>query len=394
MAVGLPLAALIGSILSATALAGSVDGRVPISIALITLAAAASQAVVQLGPRSWYTAATPVVVLAGLVGGPLVGVAAGVATQIINRGAVWRRVGAEGGTAALQGLVAGLVGLALVGGELTGERAAAIASAAMIAAVTVNSACRFVIILERDPDRLVELWARGIRVDLLEAVLVVPLLAVLLLASGVNTAIVAATTASLLASLLLAQHNRESTVVALAAEKMNARRDQLTGAPNRRAFEEAMIAEHARIVRGGLPAGLFLIDLDRFKSVNDRFGHKVGDEVLIEVVRRLTDGLRPTDIVARWGGEEITVLAPGVRGRRQLEQFAERIRVLVRELPVATSTTALPVTVSVGGTLFDGSVAPSVSLHRADGALYDAKRTRDAVAISLPPRLTLHAESA
>ena len=155
-----------------------------------------------------------------------------------------------------------------------------------------------------------------------------------------------------------------------------------------------MISEHARVVRGGLPAGLFVVDLDRFKSVNDRFGHKVGDEVLIEVVRRLQTGLRPSDVVARWGGEEITVLAPGVRGQRQLEQFAERIRLIVRELPVATSTTALPVTVSVGGTLLDGSVPPSVALHRADGALYDAKRTRDASAVSLPPRLTLHLESA
>ena len=55
-----------------------------------------------------------------------------------------------------------------------------------------------------------------------------------------------------------------------------------------------MTAEHARVVRGALPAGLFVVDLDRFKSVNDRFGHGVGDEVLVEVVRRLTDGLRPS----------------------------------------------------------------------------------------------------
>ncbi|MCY7301829.1 MAG: GGDEF domain-containing protein [Thermoleophilia bacterium] len=395
VAVGLPLVALVGAIVYSANHNGLFESTLPISLVLVALAAAASQAVVQLGPRSWYTAATPVVVLAGLLGGPLVGVAAGVATQLVRRGAVWRRVGAEGGTAALQGFAAGLVGLVLLGGvDLTGERAATTAAMAMLAAVAVNSVCRFLIILERHPGRLVELWARGIRVDLLETVLVVPLVAVLLITSIVNAALVLAATASLLASLLTAQRSRESTAVALAAEQVNARRDQLTGAPNRRAFEEAMIAEHARVVRGGLPAGLFLIDLDRFKSVNDRFGHKVGDEVLIEVVRRLTDGLRPTDLVARWGGEEITVLAPGVRGRRQLEQFAERIRVLVRELPIATSTTALPVTVSVGGTLLDGSVAPSAALHRADGALYDAKRTRDSVAISLPPRLTLHLESA
>jgi len=395
VAVGLPLVALVGVIVYGANNDKLFESTLPISLVLVALAAAASQAVVQLGPRSWYTAATPVVVLAGLLGGPLIGVAAGVATQVVRRGAVWRRVGAEGGTAALQGLAAGLVGLALVGGgDLTGAEAAATAATAMLAAVAVNSACRFLIILERHPGRLVELWARGIRVDLLETVLVAPLLAVLLITSDANAALVLAATASLLASLLIAQRSRESTAIALAAEQMNARRDQLTGAPNRRAFEEVMIAEHARVVRGGLPAGLFLIDLDRFKSVNDRFGHKVGDEVLVEVVRRLTDGLRPTDVVARWGGEEITVLAPGVRGRRQLEQFAERIRLLVRELPVATSTTALPVTVSVGGTLLDGSVAPSVALHRADGALYDAKRTRDAVAISLPPRLTLHLESA
>ncbi len=362
---------------------------------MIAVAAAAKQVVVQLGPRSWYTAATPVVVLAALLGGPLLGVAAGMSTQLVRPESVWRRQSAEGGIAALQGLAAGIVALALLGGGTRTAAAAATAAAvAMLAAVAVNSVCRFLVILERHPGRLLVLWSRGLRVDLLETVLAVPLLSVLLIVDTESTPLVATTMASLLAVLLLAQRSRETSAAALAAEQANARRDQLTGAPNRRAFEEAMVAENARVVRGGVPAGLFVVDLDRFKSVNDRFGHGTGDEVLIEVVRRLTDGLRPSDVVARWGGEEIAVLAPGVRGRRQLEQLGERIRTLVRELPVATSTTALPVTVSVGGTLLDGSVSPTAAFHRADGALYDAKRIRDASAIALPPRLTLQIETA
>ena len=395
VAIGLPLVAVVGTALWTARAGASLTTSLPVAIAMLAVAAAAKQVVVQLGPRSWYTAATPVVVLAALLGGPLLGVAAGMSTQLVRPESVWRRQSAEGGIAALQGLAAGIVALALLGGGTRTAAAAATAAAvAMLAAVAVNSVCRFLVILERHPGLLLELWSRGLRVDLLETVLAVPLLSVLLIVDTESTPLVATTMASLLAVLLLAQRSRETSAAALAAEQANAPRDQLTGAPNRRAFEEAMVAENARVVRGGVPAGLFVVDLDHFKSVNDRFGHGAGDEVLIEVVRRLTDGLRPSDVVARWGGEELAVLAPGVRGRRQLEQFGERIRTLVRELPVATSTTALPVTVSVGGTLLDGSVSPTAAFHRADGALYDAKRTRDASAIALPPRLTLQIETA
>jgi diguanylate cyclase (GGDEF)-like protein len=363
-----------------------------LAVVLCLAAVAAERVVVQLGPRSWYTASTPVIVLAALIGGPLVGVAAGVATQLIRPEAVWRRRSAEGGIAAMQGLAAGIVGGSAV---LTRGGSPVLAAACgMAAAVVVNSIGRLFVILDRHPSLVHELWPKGLRVDVLEAVLVVPLLATLLVVEGESVILLAATVGSLLAALLIAQRSRAVTAAELAAEQANARRDQLTGVANRRAFEEAMTAEHARVVRGAVPAGLFVVDLDRFKSVNDRFGHGVGDQVLVEVVRRLVDGLRPTDLVARWGGEEIAVLAPGVKGRRQLEQFGERIRQLIRELPIATTTTVLQITVSVGGTLLDGSVRPAAAFERADQALYDAKRTRDATAVVLPPRLTLRLDGA
>ena len=94
--------------------------------------------VVQLGPRSWYTAATPVVVLAALIGGPLLGVAAGVATQLIRPSAVWRRRAAEGGDRRAAGARRrGSPGLALVSGD--GRSPVAVAAGAMVAAVAVNT---------------------------------------------------------------------------------------------------------------------------------------------------------------------------------------------------------------------------------------------------------------
>ena len=301
----------------------SLETSLPIAVVLVLAAAAAERVVVQLGPRSWYTASTPVVVLAALIGGPLLGVAAGVSTQVIRPEAVWRRQAAEGGVAALQGLAAGIVGTRLADRDATAARSSTAAAAGWRPRSSVNTVGRFLIMLERNPRLLRRALAarapsRPARGGARRAAALRP--------PDRRTTrarvLVVAAVGSLLAALLLAQRSRATTAAELAAEQANARRDQLTGAPNRRAFEEAMAAEHSRVVRGAVPAGLFVVDLDRFKSVNDRFGHAVGDEVLIEVVRRLSEGLRPSDVVARWGGEEIAVLAPGVRGRRQLEQFA------------------------------------------------------------------------
>lgn len=358
---------------------------------LVVIAAAAERVSIQIGPRSWYTPSTPVIVLAALLGGPLVGVAAALTGQVGATGHVWRRRSTEAGLGSVQGILAGLAGTAAWTGA-TG--ALVVAAAAMGIAVVVNTLGRALIILERRTGPFRAAWLRGIVVDVVDAVVAVPIVAALLLVAPSGILLVVWVLASLLAALAVAQRMRESTTAALAAEQANARRDSLTGAPNRRAFQELLVAEHARVVRGDVPAGLFVVDIDRFKSINDRYGHAIGDEVLVAVVDRLVKGLRTSDVVARWGGEEITVLAPGIRSRRGLEQFAERIRMLVGDVPLTAGTTAIPVTVSVGGTLLDGSQPPQAAIRIADDAMYEAKRDRDASVVAMPPRLALRLETA
>lgn len=358
-------------------------------VGLVGVAAAAERIAIQIGPRSWYTPSTPAIVLAGVLGGPLVGVGAAIAGQVGATGHVWRRRSTEAGLGSIQGILAAFAGTAAWSGP---RGAVAVAAAAMTIAVVVNTLGRALIIVERRTAPFRAVWVRGIVVDVVDALVAMPILAALLLIAPSGILLVVWVLAALLAALAIAQRMRESTTAALAAEQANARRDALTGAPNRRAFQEVLVSEHARVVRGDVPAGLFVVDLDGFKSINDRYGHAIGDEILIAVVDRLTEGLRTSDVVARWGGEEITVLAPGIRSRRGLEQFAERIRKLVGGAPLAAGETAVPVTVSVGGTLLDGSQQPEEAMRVADGAMYDAKRSRDASVVAMPPRLALRLE--
>jgi diguanylate cyclase (GGDEF)-like protein/PAS domain S-box-containing protein len=145
--------------------------------------------------------------------------------------------------------------------------------------------------------------------------------------------------------------------------------DRLTGIRNRAYFEEAVAAQIARAVRYGVPVSLLMLDLDRFKAINDTYGHLVGDRVLIELTRRLGHHLREVDILARWGGEEFMILMPHC-GAREAVHAAEKLRALVAER-------AFPevgaVTVSIGVAEYRPRESDDAWIKRADDALYAAK---------------------
>lgn len=145
--------------------------------------------------------------------------------------------------------------------------------------------------------------------------------------------------------------------------------DRLTGAWNRRRFEEAAVAEMALVRRRKGPVSLMMLDLDFFKNVNDTHGHNVGDLVLVEVVRIAREQLRASDAVSRWGGEEFIVLSPATRIEGAMN-LAEKIREAVanRKFPDAGQ-----VTVSIGVAEYTLGEDLTTWIQRADEALYKAK---------------------
>lgn len=156
--------------------------------------------------------------------------------------------------------------------------------------------------------------------------------------------------------------------------------DALTGLANRRRFEASAAAALADAGSDGLPLALLMLDIDHFKSVNDRFGHATGDAVLRAVAGRCRAVLKAADLMARLGGEEFVVLMPGVTAG-EASAAAERLRATVAASPVVADGNAVDVRISLGVTaLRDGDAALQPLLERADAALYTAKRTgRDKV---------------
>jgi diguanylate cyclase (GGDEF)-like protein/PAS domain S-box-containing protein len=145
--------------------------------------------------------------------------------------------------------------------------------------------------------------------------------------------------------------------------------DPLTGAWNRRYGEQVFAADLAEARRYGPALSLLLLDIDHFKEINDTHGHQVGDRVLVELTRRLTESLRASDVLVRWGGEEFVVAMRHCTIADALP-LAEKLRCLVADTPFDEVGR---ITVSIGAAEFEPGDDLAAWLHRADRAMYDAK---------------------
>lgn len=152
-------------------------------------------------------------------------------------------------------------------------------------------------------------------------------------------------------------------------------RNQLTGLYNRRALDTLGNGMVKDAHRKGLAVSVAMIDIDRFKSINDTHGHPVGDEVLVSISQRMQRVLKKTDVLVRYGGEEFALVMLGANliGGRQI---CERIRSVVAADPVLTDAGAIKVTVSIGvQEIPQGEDDFALSLSQADQALFAAKRS-------------------
>lgn len=151
--------------------------------------------------------------------------------------------------------------------------------------------------------------------------------------------------------------------------------DPLTDLPNRRFFEDNARIELERLRRFGGAMSLLMIDLDKFKLINDRYGHAAGDAVLKKFASRCKSVLRESDLFARIGGEEFVALLVGTDAAGAM-LLAERVRANVADLRIRTAAGTIRVTSSIGvASVRAGDRSIAHALHRADDALYAAKRS-------------------
>ena len=150
--------------------------------------------------------------------------------------------------------------------------------------------------------------------------------------------------------------------------------DPLTQIANRRGMMRAFEAEQARVERQGSPLAIGLLDVDNFKKLNDQMGHQTGDEALKFLARRVSECLRPVDVVARYGGEEFVVMLPDTPAEEGQQILTRLQRTLSAEFFTHEQHQVF-ITFSAGVTAYRPGEAVEAALERADVALYEAKRT-------------------
>lgn len=148
--------------------------------------------------------------------------------------------------------------------------------------------------------------------------------------------------------------------------------DKLTGLLNRQIFGILIDKTFADYRRDPRPISILLIDVDHFKSINDRYGHVIGDRVLSQIARRIQKGLRAVDIAVRWGGEEFLVVLKGC-GLGKARNVAEQLRRDIEQAAFQADTHSIRTTVSIGISQYDGKESCEDAVRRADLGLYAAK---------------------
>lgn len=193
-----------------------------------------------------------------------------------------------------------------------------------------------------------------------------------------ETYLTRATAGSLFLVLIFAALTRESRLLSQSHEKAAqveymAYHDPLTGLANRGLFTKLLQQELALAKRDGRSFSLFFLDLDRFKNINDTFGHDAGDQLLIKVTERLVQCLRSSDVIARIGGDEFIILLPQHKGDSSAKVIAEKIISAVAE-PFSIHGQDINITISIGISMYPAHGQDEYTLIKnADIAMYQAK---------------------
>ncbi len=185
---------------------------------------------------------------------------------------------------------------------------------------------------------------------------------------------------------ILGMAREKEQVVALETLSRQATHDPLTGLFNRRYLDQILYGEIAHARQSGSLVGIVMADVDRFKQINDRYGHKAGDLILQALGGVMKNCVRSADIVCRYGGEEFVIVMPGA-SEPTVSRCAEEIRAKFEQTSTSFENEALKATISLGAAIFPlhGSNVDDVFIN-ADRAMYQAKQSgRNRVVVYAPP---------